>query len=38
MVTDLEGGPPINDGIVAAAPGIAAELLALVRGAGATDA
>jgi myo-inositol-1(or 4)-monophosphatase len=38
VVTDLRGGPPVDDGVVAAAPGIAADLLALVSGAGAADA
>jgi myo-inositol-1(or 4)-monophosphatase len=38
VVTDLEGGPPAADSVVAAAPGIAEELRALVRGAGAAQA
>ena len=38
VVTDLHGGPAVTDSVVAAAPGIAAELLSLVSEAGAADA
>jgi myo-inositol-1(or 4)-monophosphatase len=38
VVTDLDGGRPVTDSVVAAAPGIAGELRALVSGAGAADA
>jgi myo-inositol-1(or 4)-monophosphatase len=38
VVTDLRGGPVTGDAILAAGPGIAAALIALVEGAGAPDA
>ena len=38
VVTGLRGGPPADGGVLAAAPGIAEALLALVHGAGAADA
>jgi myo-inositol-1(or 4)-monophosphatase len=38
VVSDFDGGPPSGDGVLAAAPGIAAALLALVAGAGAASA
>lgn len=38
VVTSFDGGPPIAGAVVAAAPGIASELLELVVSAGAADA
>ena len=38
IVTDLEGGPPRSDSVLAATPGVAAALLAMLAAAGAGDA